>query len=97
VSLSFPARAACDRCATEATLAVTIAKLAPVTMFLALPDGWTVSTKADSGELKMTCPTCVGRDSLLPQAPAPKFAVEPLTNPASPESKKMRTVKPGSE
>lgn len=90
MSLSFPARAACDRCGSEVTLAVTIAKLAPVTMFLALPVGWSCATKPDSGELRTTCQDCAGHESLLPTAPAPKFGVEPLTNP----SKSLRVVKP---
>ena len=89
MSLSFPVRAACDRCGAEMTFGATIAKLSPVTVYLSPPPGWACSTKPDSGELRVTCQGCAGHESLLPTAPAPKFGEEPLTNPA----KSLRTVK----
>lgn len=62
----------CDRCTTQTTVDVVVAKLNPsVSMHISVPEGWACNTKADSLELYLLCPACVNRESLLPTIPKP--------------------------
>jgi hypothetical protein len=58
MGLEFPASASCDKCSRKTTFKVVVTKLHRTEMHLKMPDGWIASSKPESGELLLTCPSC---------------------------------------
>jgi hypothetical protein len=57
--LEFPATATCEKCSRKTIFKIVVTKLHPHTdMHLRMPGGWAASSKPESGELLITCPTC---------------------------------------
>ena len=81
MGLAFPANVECDKCGEKATAGVALAKLNPhPEMYLRLPEGWAVSSRPESGELLITCPSCPPTlVTVLPPAPE-----DPATDPTEP-------------
>jgi hypothetical protein len=59
MGLALPASVTCDKCGERAAGSVALTKLRPhPEMYLRLPEGWMVSSRPESGELLVTCPSC---------------------------------------
>jgi hypothetical protein len=59
MGLDLVATGTCDKCGKKATIEIALTKLKPhAEMHLRLPEGWSVSSRPESGELLITCPTC---------------------------------------
>lgn len=70
MGLYFPAHVACDYCHETDAAALVLTRLQPaVAMYMKLPEGWTSSTKPESGELHILCPKCRRTGSLVTGPP----------------------------
>jgi hypothetical protein len=59
VSIECPVRLVCDRCRATTSGLMIVDKLRPMpAMHLRLPEGWTATTNADSGEICTQCAAC---------------------------------------
>ena len=78
MGVDFPANAVCDKCKRKTIFRLVIDKMKPnVEIHLKMPDGWMAATRPESGELFITCPSCVPVLVSIPPAPPSPEELQP--------------------
>jgi hypothetical protein len=81
MGLDFAATGSCDKYGGRAVIRLAVTKLKPhAETHLRLPEGWSVSSLPESGELLITCPNCP--PTLVTEPPPPEG--DPTSDPAIP-------------
>lgn len=89
MGLDFSAGVACDKCGKKAVIRVALTKLRPQPeMHLRLPEGWTVSSLLDSGDLHITCPECPPILVTVPPPDVTDIATDPTLPPPGGEPRR---------
>ena len=97
MGLEFPVSATCDKCSRKTVFKMTIAKLQPnAAMYVKMPNGWTVSSKPESGDVLITCPSCAPVLVSIPPVAIDEadLVSDPATNPTMPALPSSPALRP---